>query len=57
MDKSSEVRSLTDDEMDAVAGGAGSESWWSGTDEAAAFAQLALSVARCCGVLGSTSTF
>ena len=57
MDNSSEVRSLTDVEMDAVTGGASSETWWSGTDEAAEFAQLALSVARCCGVLGSTSTF
>lgn len=56
MDNSSEVRSLTDVEMDAVTGGASSETWWSGTDEAAEFAQLALSVARCC-VLGSTSTF
>jgi bacteriocin-like protein len=53
MDKGSEFRNLTDEELNAVTGGA-DESWWSGTDEVAEFKQLALELARCCGVLGPT---
>jgi bacteriocin-like protein len=53
MDKRSEIRNLTDEELNAVTGGA-DESWWSGTDEVAEFKQLALELARCCGVLGPT---
>jgi hypothetical protein len=53
MDTSSEIRTLADEELNAVSGGA-DESWWSGTDEVAEFKQLALSLARSCGVLGPT---
>jgi hypothetical protein len=50
-----ELRELTAEEMDAVAGGA--SNYFSGDDEAGAFKALALEIARNCGMLGSTSTF
>jgi bacteriocin-like protein len=53
MDMSSEIRNLTEEELASVTGGA-DETWWSGTDEVAERKELALSLARCCALLGPT---